>query len=271
MPLPDRFTRFRWRPYVHSAYITYSTEDGSRKSEILTTARRRMCGLMPHGRFERYMTVSHASEAPVKPPAMARVRSASHVNSYAAETEEETLDVACAPVEMLATLADADVEKPPTGFVRNPKLVKEEAVALQRKLERYRRALDAPDRLGQAQQLKEAANSYFAAGKLRTAFVGYLSSLWLVSDHMACPYIVAHALAACTTRDEAFDASLTQVASALGATIPSSGESTSNRSDESATSLLQVSCLACTRAAGLQAVSHWLKYALALQYRSRSI
>ncbi|KAL1526670.1 hypothetical protein AB1Y20_015374 [Prymnesium parvum] len=159
----------------------------------------------------------------------ARVLSASHINSYACEASAEEI-ASLSLAELLSSVGSADREKPMKGFVRNPKLVKGEALEMQRKLDQLHHSLDAPGRMAQADAMKAGANQHFSQGSWNAALVGYLAGIWLLRRGSSCPIVVAHAFASHCTRDADFKAGLAQVQSALGA-----GAATLNAGDDSAT------------------------------------
>lgn len=149
----------------------------------------------------------------------AKVSSVSHINSYADEDPGPDAKEAPDLIELLSKLAVAEGKEAEkvSGFVRNPKLIKEEAVALQRQLDRMRVSLDGAARVAQAEALKAAANTQFSAGKSRAALIGYLAGIWFLRPGPNCPMLVAHALVSEEPHGDDFKRLLAEAADSLGA------------------------------------------------------
>jgi hypothetical protein len=86
---------------------------------------------------------------------------ATHINHVHDGSVQPPADAA----EHLAFVADAETRKKPEFFVRNPKLIAEDAVALIATFDRGRNGLDGAGRLAQAEQWKAGANVLFQQGK----------------------------------------------------------------------------------------------------------
>ena len=156
----------------------------------------------------------------------ASITSVTHINSFSADqTKAEAIHAGATPpstltpVAQLARLGEGSQAKPDiSGFVRNPKLVKEDVMLQRVELGTFRDALDAPGRLAHALLLKDEANLHFAQGRWRVAMVGYLTGLWLLrSGRGACPLLASAALATGRTEGAQFDLGLGEVAAVVGA------------------------------------------------------
>jgi tetratricopeptide (TPR) repeat protein len=138
-----------------------------------------------------------------------------HINS----TEEVGKPIA--PLELYAELRTNEpevlAEEKRSMFVKNPKLVMEEAQTAQKDLNYLWSQLDGAGRTWQAEEHKAAANAYFKDGKWRHATVGYVAGAWFArSNRTACPLVVALALSQKKTTDEAmFGAGLAEVSAWL--------------------------------------------------------
>lgn len=123
------------------------------------------------------------------------ISAVTHINHVA----DTPLPAGREPVLMsleMERLAAAEVRPPPQNFVRNPKIVEEETVALTRDMEFARNALDKDGVLAEAETLKVQANKAFSEGLWRCALVGYAAGVWLLrAGRPACPTTVAHAVA----------------------------------------------------------------------------
>ena len=156
----------------------------------------------------------------------ASITSVTHINSFSVDqTKAEAIHAGAtppstlSPAAQLARLGEGSQAKPDiSGFVRNPKLVKEDIMLQRVELGSFRDALDAPGRLAQALLLKDEANLHFAQGRWRVAMVGYFTGLWLLrSGRAACPQLASAALATGRTEGAQFDLGLGEVAAVLGA------------------------------------------------------
>ena len=130
------------------------------------------------------------------------IHQVTHVNHVTSPTDAPPID----PSEPLAALAAAEERLGKRKFfVRNPKLVKQDAGEFQQKLEWGRNALDGDGRMGQAEQWKAAANALFADGKSHAALLGYVVGVWyLRSGRPACPMAIAHAVASAKDSEAEF-------------------------------------------------------------------
>eukprot|EP00966_Prymnesium_polylepis_P137784 3184428-Prymnesium_polylepis.1 len=146
-----------------------------------------------------------------------RVQAVTHINSY--EKDAPQLEGAASPAELLAKL-DTGKPKDVNGFVRNPKLVREDAAKLKRELEYLRETLDGASRVAQAEELKAGANAWFSKGHWRGALVGYLTGVWFLRRGSDCPRLVSHALSCSETKDADFKTALGEVCAVLGASAP---------------------------------------------------
>ena len=191
-----------------------------------------------------------------------KVNSVTHINSY---TPDASTPATVAPVALLEQLGEEAEEKPDTGFVKNPKIVKDEAVAMRRELEHLRDTLDGPRRVAQAEELKAVANRHFSAGKWRAALVGYLAGIWLVRRSSDCPLLVALAMSQISTRGEDFKAALAQVANALGAAVPGVAAAEGEAEAEEAATAVRVS-LHLNMAAVALKISEWAIAKSACEY-----
>ena len=112
----------------------------------------------------------------------ASITSVTHINSFsAAQTKAAAIRSGAtppstlAPAALLARLGEgSQATSDISGFVRNPKLVREDVLVQQVELGLFRDTLDIPGRLAHATQLKEEANLHFAQGRWRVALVGRL-------------------------------------------------------------------------------------------------
>ena len=170
--------------------------------------------------------MSSAAVAKLADDRPASITSVTHINSFSADqTKAEAIHAGAtppstlAPAEQLARLGEGSQAKPDiSGFVRNPKLVKEDIMLQRVELGSFRDALDAPGRLAHALLLKDEANLHFAQGRWRVAMVGYLTGLWLLrSGRAACPLLASAALATGRAEGAQFDLGLGEVAAVVGA------------------------------------------------------
>ena len=132
------------------------------------------------------------------------ISSVTHINSFSADqTKAEAIHAGATPPSTLAPAAQlvqlgegSQTKADISGFVRNPKLVKEDIMLQRVELGSFRDALDLPGLLEQALLLKDEANLQFAEGRWRVAMVGYLTGLWLLrGGGAACPLLTCAALA----------------------------------------------------------------------------
>ena len=159
-----------------------------------------------------------------------------------------------APAEPLAALAAAEARLGAKKyFVRNPKLVKDDAVAFQRNLEWGRNVLDGGARVAQAEQWKAEANNLFAAGKSHAALMGYLVGIWhLRRGRPACPMVIAHAVATAKDDEAEFStAGIGEVAAWLQA-APAADDAGSERLEDDSAPALRISLHLNAAAAALK-------------------
>ena len=166
------------------------------------------------------ISTAHADDRP------ASITSVTHINPFSADqTKAEAIHAGAtppstlAPAAQLAQLGEGSQTKADiSGFVRNPKLVKEDIMLQRVELGSFRDALDLPGRLEQALLLKDEANLQFAEGRWRVAMVGYLTGLWLLrGGGAACPLLTCAALATGRVEGAQFDLGLGEVAAAVAA------------------------------------------------------
>ncbi len=156
----------------------------------------------------------------------ASISQVTHVNSYTPEAAKAAAIRAGATppapltdmTVLLARLADGAAAAPDiSGFVRNPKLVKEDIKAQQLDLGIFRDGLDEAGRIERAEDLRLAANALFAAGRWRVAQIGYLVALWLLRrGSAACPSVCCAAVAMGRTDGPQFDQGLAEVPAIIG-------------------------------------------------------
>jgi hypothetical protein len=144
------------------------------------------------------------------------IRQVTHINH--AEPQEGTPVV---PSDVLAQLAAAEERLGAHGqfFVKNPKLVMEDAVAVKGELERGRNSLEITARASHAEDWKGGANALFGEGKAFAALVGYSVGIWYLREGRSpFPMSLAHAVASARGKDAEYSTkSLAELAAWLGA------------------------------------------------------
>ena len=156
-----------------------------------------------------------------------KIRQVTHINSYAEEEAAADKDP-ISPSALLTKLASGEAPKEVGGFIKNPKIVKSEALELKNKLERFRGRLDASARQAQAEEMKAAANGYFSAGQWSVSLVGYFTGIWFLRQgNPPCPTLVASALSSGRADYPEFKSGIAEAAAMLAAaaaTAPADSE-----------------------------------------------
>ena len=157
-----------------------------------------------------------SAEPPPKPSSVSQV---THMNSYSADDKHlpgwsPSESLTESPCSLLHKLGEGELQhKSVEGFVRNPKLVKEDILAQKKQLELLRNGLDPAGLLTNAEELKAEANKHFGLQRWRTALVGYLGGLWFLRRGAPpCPQLVACGLAMGQSDSDEFKRAMATVA-----------------------------------------------------------
>jgi len=144
-----------------------------------------------------------------------------HINHSAAANGPPVV-----PEELLAVLAHAEQREAPVYFEANPKLIEQNAAAVQEEVGRGCRGLDAEGRLSQAAQWKAGSNALIAKDRPHAALIGYLVGVWyLRSGEPSFPLCLAYSIAAAREKEAVFSTkTLDEAASSLTGTTSDQAE-----------------------------------------------
>jgi hypothetical protein len=148
------------------------------------------------------------------------IHQVTHINHYETDGPNDAPPVE--PSGPLAALGHAEERLGERKyFVRNPKLLKEDALVLQKQLEQGRNALDEAGRVTQAELWKIGANVLFSEGKPHGALYGYLVGVWyLRAGRPACPMPVAYTIVSAKEKEAEFTATnVSELATWLSAAL----------------------------------------------------
>ena len=135
------------------------------------------------------------------------IKQVSHFNHV--DDEQDANAPPLEPSGPLAALGTAEERlRVKKFFVRNPKLLKEQAIKFKRSIESGRNNIDTTARFKQAEMWKTGANVLFSNGKPHAALIGYLVGIWyLRQGRPACPMAIAYTVASAKDAEAEFTTS----------------------------------------------------------------